>query len=107
VDAAPLQLGTQREGFLFYRGVGGFELPLRATVAPDDSIDIWNAGLDQIPALMLFENRRGRIRAWTGGLAGNTVTAAQPTLDSDFASVRADLVGILISQGLFARAGGR
>jgi len=46
--AAPLQVGEQREGFLFYRGVGGFELPLRATVSAAGEINVVNDGRDAV-----------------------------------------------------------
>lgn len=99
-DAAPLQVGTQREGFLFYRGVGGFELPLRATVSPHEGIAVMNEGFDPIPALMLFENRGGRIGFRTQWMAG-PITFPPLALDSSVASVRAALVGMLVAEGLY------
>ncbi|HJR61458.1 MAG TPA: hypothetical protein VJ813_18750 [Vicinamibacterales bacterium] len=102
-DATPLQVGTQREGFLFYRGVGGFELPLRATVNPHRAFNITNAGLDPMPALMVFENRAGRIGFRTSTSPGRQVTIPPLTLDSGIASVRAALVGMLVAEGLYLR----
>ena len=101
-DAAPLQVGTQREGFLFYRGVGGFELPLRATIN-QQGIDIANDGPDPIPALMLFENRGGRVGFQASWLPGTRTTIPHPALDSGISSVRAALVGMLIAEGLYTR----
>ncbi len=101
--AAPIQVGTQREGFLFYRGVGGFELPLGATVNPQGGIDIRNDGLHPVPALMLFENRSGHIGFTTGWLPGGRIIVPRPTVESGVASVRAALVGMLIAEGLFTQ----
>lgn len=102
-DAAPVQVGTQTEGFLFYRGVGGFELPLRATVNPHHGIDVTNDGPDPIPALVLFENRGGRIGFWTGWLPGSQIAIPPVPLDSDIASVRSALISMLIAEGLFTQ----
>jgi plasmid stability protein len=99
--AAPVQVGTQREGFLFYRGVGGFELPLRATVNPERGVDIANDGVDPVPALMVFENRGGRVGFSNGGRLGAQVTIPALTLDASIASVRAALLGMLINEGLY------
>jgi hypothetical protein len=100
-DAAPLEVGSQREGFLFYRGVGGFELPLRATVNPERGIDLVNDGFDSIPALMLFENRGGRIGFRVTWLPGRQITIPSLTLGSDIASVRTALIDILLAEGLY------
>ncbi|MEK7830115.1 MAG: hypothetical protein AAB401_03470, partial [Acidobacteriota bacterium] len=34
-DAAPITLGTEHEKFLFYRGIGNFDLPITAKLAGD------------------------------------------------------------------------
>jgi hypothetical protein len=102
-EAAPLQVGTQREGFLFYRGVGGFELPLRATVRPDLGLDLRNIGSDPVPAVMLFENRGGRIGFRTIRFPQTQFTIPPVTLVGDLASVRAALVTMLIEEGLYPR----
>lgn len=102
-DAAPLQVGTENEGFLFYRGVGGFELPLRATVNPHQGIDVTNEDPDPIPALMLFQNHGGRIGFRTSASLGGRITIPPVALDSGTASVRAALVGMLVAEGLYAQ----
>lgn len=56
-EAAPLEIGEDRERFLFYRGVGNLGLPVAATVGPGDEIAVECLGEEEIPALMLFENR--------------------------------------------------
>jgi hypothetical protein len=102
-EANPLRVGNQNEGFLFYRGVGGFELPLRATASPSGDIDVINNGSDPIAGLMLFENRRGRIGYRTTANLAGRITLPAPGLDADVASVRASLVSLLIEQGLYPK----
>ena len=43
-DAAPLQVGSQSEKFLFYRGVGNFPVPISAKVADDGKLEVKNLG---------------------------------------------------------------
>jgi len=102
-NGAPIQVGAQREGFLFYRGVGGFELPLRATVSRDQVVEIRNDESDPIPALMFFENRGGRIGSWTSRLPGQTITVPPLRLDSDITAVHSALVDMLIGEGLYRK----
>jgi hypothetical protein len=100
-DASPLLVGPDRERFLFYRGVGSFELPLRAVVAADGEVGVTNTGSEEIPAVMIFENRRGRI-GWRvhRGLTGQ-VRLAPPTPGGDVASLRAELERMLVEEGLY------
>ena len=43
-NAAPVRAGSQREKFLFYRGVGNFAPPLAAIAAADGTVAIKNPG---------------------------------------------------------------
>src|SRR5215510_9907814 len=61
-DAAPLQVETQKEKFLFYRGVGTFPLPISAVVTSDEKIHVKNVGPDSIRSLVYFENHGGKLR---------------------------------------------
>ena len=102
-DAAPLAVGPDRERFLFYRGVGGFELPLTASVRPDQTVAAGNIGGDVIPAVVLFENRAGRV-GWR--LHRNLKASAQlapPQLDGSVAALRVELERVLVEQGLYDR----
>src|SRR5262245_48402329 len=58
-DAAPLSLGdeqkVEQERFLFYRGIGFFDLPLSARLK-DDQVIVGSAGPDEIAKVILFEN---------------------------------------------------
>ncbi len=58
-DAAPLRLGPQQEKFLFYRGVGGFQPPIAATVTADGAVVVTHAGGEPVGDVILFENHGG------------------------------------------------
>jgi hypothetical protein len=102
-DAAPLAVGPDRERFLFYRGAGTFELPLTAVVRPGNAVAVGNSGAEVIPAIVLFENRGGRI-GWRvhRNLKDNALLDAPPRGGS-LAALRADLERILVEQGLYDR----
>src|SRR5438093_7652192 len=65
-DAALVQVCStngkpaQQEKFLFYRGVGTFDLPL-AVKLDGNNVVVKNLGKDQISHLIIFENRGGKI----------------------------------------------
>jgi hypothetical protein len=101
-DAAPLQVGPDREGFLFYRGVGTFGLPLTATVGPN-GVRVTNTGTESIQAVVLFDNRGGRI-GWRvlSGLAGD-VEMTFPSREGDLALLRREFERILVAEGLYQR----
>lgn len=63
--------GPVVEGFLFYRGIGRFEIPLSVTVAADGTLHLRNAGEAEIPFVWIYDNREqtGARYAWEGGLA--------------------------------------
>ena len=93
---------TQQEKFLFYRGVGNFDLPLSVKLEGDKLL-LKNRGKDEIAHLVVFENRGGKIGyrlidAFTGQL-----TDARPALDADIESVLQDLKQILVSSGLYLK----
>src|SRR3977135_1715470 len=64
-DAAPLQLcatngkPAEQEKFLFYRGVGTFDLPLSVILA-NGKVVLKNTGKEGLANLIVFENRAGK-----------------------------------------------
>jgi hypothetical protein len=108
-DAAPITVGDQHEKFLFYRGVGRFQVPLWARALDDGKIMVENRGADTVPAVFLFENRGGRLGFRNVGalaparLNKAPVTLARPSLDGSFSQLRFDLENALIAQGLYLR----
>ena len=53
-DAAPLQVGSQKEKFLFYRGVGTFALPISVKAEADGRILVKNLRADEVSGLILL-----------------------------------------------------
>jgi len=53
------------EGFLFYRGIGNFDVPLKTTVAPDGTLTLRNTGDAVIPYGVVYRKRAGHeSEAW-------------------------------------------
>lgn len=108
-DAAPIAVGDQHEKFLFYRGVGRFQVPLWARVSDDGKVAVENRGTDPVPAVFLFENRGGRLgyrnvgTLEPGSLDKSPVTLDRPSLDGSFSQLLYDLENALIAQGLFPK----
>lgn len=111
-DATPVQVcnadksRVETEKFLFYRGLGSFNLPLQAkiegnrlklshayrnflTVAPTD--------------LMVFENRGGKIGFRVIPAVTEETTVERPTLDADLESVLTQLQKTLVAKGLYEK----
>jgi len=102
-DAAPLQVGTQREKFLFYRGVGTFPLPVSAKPLEDSKILAKNRGTDAIGGLILFQNRQGKIEYQLAGTFESEIIFDPGLFRSDPAALLTDLENILVRQGLYRK----
>ena len=112
-DASPIEVRTdaagagaavsQREKFLFYRGIGNFALPLAARVAADGRVVVTSATAQPLGDVMLFENTRGAsgYRALHG--AGPEVTFDRPAAAGQDKAVRAALERMLVANGLYAK----
>ena len=73
VAANPVAVGGQREKFLFYRGLGNFELPVAVTAAPGGGIELTRAGASEIGTVFLLNvapDGTGRFTVRQGGFAG-------------------------------------
>jgi hypothetical protein len=103
-DAAPIESGSDREKFLFYRGIARFEPPLTATVAADGTVGVKSISSDPVGTIVLFENRGGAIGY---RIAGST----SPELNIDPVSPREhdvtpllrELERLLVARGLYAK----
>jgi hypothetical protein len=102
-DASPLDVGSGHEKFLFYRGVGGFEPPISATVAPDGRIVVGNTNGDAIGDVILFENRGGTMAYQVRRADGGRLILDPPALDGEFVPPQAELEQILIAHGLYPK----
>ena len=102
-DAAPLHVGEQSERFLFYRGVGTFQLPLSAKMADDHNILLENVGRDPIQGLIYFENRGGKLRFQFPGTMGTKITLDSRTGDGDLSKLLARVKNLLVDSGLYEK----
>ncbi len=102
-DSAPLLVGSQKEKFLFYRGVGSFPLPLSATLMEDGRVRVKNVGGDPVGGVILFENRGGDRRYAFVGSVRDEITLDPRSLHGNSAGVLADLKHVLVEQGLYER----
>ncbi|HLG15208.1 MAG TPA: hypothetical protein VJH03_11995 [Blastocatellia bacterium] len=107
VDAAPVrvcgQRGTEHERFLFYRGVGNFDLPLSVALKDDDRIVVKNFGREEIGTVVLFENRQGKIGYRIRSLLKRKFRFNRPTAGQTIDSLERDLENILITHGLYEK----
>src|SRR6266576_2067746 len=103
-DAAALQVrggeATEQEKFLFYRGVGNFDLPLSVRPA-DDKVVIKNLGDENVRKVVLFENRGGRIGYQISDLPDRSeseVSLARPELGGNLSDLRREMKALLVSE---------
>jgi hypothetical protein len=92
-DSSPLQVGSQQEKFLFYRGIARIPVPLAATVKEDGTVTVTNQGTDPVPTVILFENRAGSITYRSVG--------SLPTANTG--QLKDDLKAALVSNGLYPK----
>jgi len=105
-DAAPLSLGdeqkVEQEKFLFYRGIGFFDLPLSVKLK-DDQVIVRSAGQDEIAQVILFENREGRSGWRIHGPLKGEATIARPALGQGGESLLREFEKTLVEQGLYEK----
>ena len=94
--------GQEYEKFLFYRGVGWFDLPLWARVA-DGKIHLRNLGPEPIQQVILFENRAGKSGYQLYGPLTGEAELDRPALAESSESLRRDLEEVLIQHGLYEK----
>lgn len=116
-DAVPIQVCNadktkiEKEKFLFYRGVGNFELPLNvkldgekvvlSTIKEGDNSKS-NPGRN-ITNLIVFENRGGKIGYnLVPTISGETI-ASRPQLNKNLTSLFDELKNVLVAEGLYEK----
>lgn len=104
-DAAPLMARndaqTEHEKFLFYRGVGNFNLPLSVRVQRDKLL-VKNSDAG-ITRAVLFESRGGKKGYLIRDVPQGETTLDRPALDNKIDNLRAEMKAMLISHGLYAK----
>ena len=107
-DSAPVQVCStdgkpaQQEKFLFYRGVGTFDLPLSVKL-DGDKLLLKNLSTNKIERLIVFENRGGKVGyRMLDAFTGET-TSERPTLDANIELLISDLKQRLVAAGLYEK----
>jgi hypothetical protein len=110
VASTPVRFGAEAEQFIFYRGLGAFELPFAVTVDATDRITIENRSSDVSPAVFLLRVHPGggaiiELGALPGGgtLANvpNPVGGKEHDLDVYVADAQARIARALVATGLY------
>lgn len=86
VDANPIALPSgETEQFLFYRGLGDFDLPVRVTTAAGGAVSLRNEYAEPIGAVFFInvDGERGAFTAHSAGISGGATLAGNvPQLDA-------------------------
>jgi hypothetical protein len=105
-DAAPLSFGdeqkVEQEKFLFYRGIGDFDLPLWVRLK-DDQVIVRSAGQEEIAQVILFENREGKSGWRIHGPLKGEATIERPALGQPVESLLREFEKTLVEQGLYEK----
>jgi hypothetical protein len=104
-DASPVEVKGEREKFLFYRGVAGFDSPIHATLAGDGTVTVTNRAGAEIPQVMLFTRHGSQIGYHVHARLGanQQVTLDRPAADRPLDAVTQELERTLVEQGLFVK----
>ena len=103
-DAAPVQVGTAVERFLFYRGVGEFAPPVNAVVEADGRIAVSTRSGAPLGDIVVFDNRGGVVRHLARRVPGQQATIDSKLLEQGSASsLNEYLERVLIAHGLYPK----
>lgn len=109
-DAAPVRVcgnksknkADEYEKFLFYRGVGSFDLPL-AVRLDEGRVVVRNNGRDDIAKIIIFDNRDGMLSYSIHDLDAKELTVDRPRARRAIDSLQSDLAGLLVASGLYEK----
>jgi hypothetical protein len=97
------------EKYLFYRGVGNFPVPLRASFDNQGQLVVTNTGEAPIPYVFVYDGQEGKSASiwWTGGLAGGESRSIQPpatAMDPSLLPARfLEFTDALVAAGLYRK----
>jgi hypothetical protein len=110
VDASPVQIvgkkeKIEHEKFLFYRGVGDCQMPLKVQALGNGIFTIANTGKEAIPAFVLMENRGGKIRFRQHGHRSprTAMKTALPAEEATREALAETVTQLLVDQGLYPK----
>uniref|UniRef100_A0A7C2NTW5 Uncharacterized protein n=1 Tax=Schlesneria paludicola TaxID=360056 RepID=A0A7C2NTW5_9PLAN len=97
--------GDYFEKFLFYRGLGNFDLPLTLTATHDDGCTLRNSGRDEIRSLFLVSVRGEELRfqQFPRIAAGETLALKLPTQSASTAALSDAVASALVAEGLYEK----
>ncbi|MEO8097892.1 MAG: hypothetical protein ABI811_09340 [Acidobacteriota bacterium] len=102
-DAAPLQIGNEKEKMIFYRGVGDFMVPLRARYPGDGKLEIRNASQEPIPLVIAFENQGDKLGYTILHDLKDEVSIMPPAMTGDISALHKALAKELVAAGLYEK----
>ncbi len=107
-DAVPIQVCNadktkiEQEKFLFYRGVGNFDLPLTVKLS-GGKVSLNNRGQAEIKNLIVFENRGGKIGFNFVSNLSHETTVDRPATNQTLDAVLLELERTLVAEGLYVK----
>jgi hypothetical protein len=105
-DSSPVRVlgtdGLQDEKFLFYRGVGTFDLPLTISLS-GSLVTVGSLGAEAPVQAILFENLNGNVRYQLQDLVSNQTVFDRQASGKSLASLRGDLLKLLVGSGLYPK----
>lgn len=107
-DAVPVQVCNadktkiEKEKFLFYRGIGNFDLPLSVKI-DGANLTLSSTTQEEIRNLIVFENRGGRIGFRFVQMLSKEVTVERPATGKTLNDVFTELEKILVGEGLYQK----
>ena len=107
-DAVPVRVkkastGEQLEKFLFYRGVGTFDLPLGVRLDGNQFV-VKNNGTEPIAKVAVFENREGKAGFAIRDLATEELRIERPALETQSLEVfKTEIETLLVANGLYEK----
>ncbi len=105
-ESSPIQVTNgslvEYERFLFYRGVGDFDLPLSIKLE-ENRVRVTNEFRESICKVVIFENRDGKIGFRIQDMPQTDLLLDRPVLDGKIDGLREEMKAMLISQGLFEK----
>lgn len=97
--------GDYFERFLFYRGVGNFQMPLTLQGHGAGAYELTNAGPDEVRSLFLVTSHDGAVRfnTYSAIEANGTLTLAESSTPSDVDTLAEAMVTALSAEGLYEK----
>ncbi|MDZ4688394.1 MAG: hypothetical protein SH850_25245 [Planctomycetaceae bacterium] len=104
-DANVVPTADYFEKFLFYRGLGNFELPLTLTANPDASCTLRNSGRDEIRSLFLVtvRGKELRFRQYPSIAAGATLDLQPSNQTATLDQLSDAVASALVAEGLYEK----